>query len=47
MRLDLYLVTDPDLTAGRGTKAADLSFETRRRFMKLLAEANREHGYRE
>lgn len=37
----------PDLVAGRGTKAADLSFETRRRFKKLLDEANREHGYRE
>lgn len=37
----------PEAAAGRGTKAADLSFETRRRFMKLLAEANREHGYRE
>lgn len=35
----------PDLVAGRGTRAADLSFETRRRLMKLLAEANREHGY--
>ncbi len=37
----------PELTGGRGTRAADLSFETRRRFMKLLADANREWGYRE